>query len=381
MNNHKIIIIGGGIGGLMTAIALNKKGISSAIFEKSPSFDANVAGLALWSNATGILDKFGLLKKLLTFGNVLKEMKTLTAEGNLMSVVRLNKLETRFHFPSIMILRSDLQKELLNAIPSSQIQFNKQCIKIESNTSIIRLHFADGTNETADAVVFADGIHSIARKDIFKLPSLKYAGRTSWRGVAKFENPVFSTDTNLEIFGNGRRIGIFPLPHNLAYWYAAVNMKQEEATKQKRTIDGVLSHFKDWAEPVNTLINSTRENRLILTNINYTNDIHSLVRGNIALLGDAAHPMTPDLGQGACQAIEDAYILAECLFQNATTAEGFKKYETIRLQRVKSIALNSFRIGRLRQMGNPVGVSIRNNIFRFLPERFALKMLERNITA
>lgn len=379
MNQDKIIIIGGGIGGLMTAIALNKMGITSTIFEKANSFDANGAGLALWANATSILDKFGLLNNLLGYGNVLNEMKTSTSNGTHLNVVRLNKLESKFHFPSIVLLRQDLQRELLNAIPASQIEFNKQCVKIENDSKTVTVHFSDGTYQTANAVIFADGVHSFARKTIFNLPPLKYAGRTSWRGVAQFNNTVFSGNTNFEIFGDGKRVGVFPLPNNHAYWYAAVNMAQEEAEKQKRTIDCVLSHFQGWVEPVSTLLKNTREERLILTNVNYTTHINKLVSENIALLGDSAHPMTPDLGQGACQAIEDANILAECLASATSISVGFKNYENKRLQRVRSIAKNSFKIGRLRQMGNPIGVTIRNNLFRFLPEKFALRMLERNI--
>ena len=379
MKEKKILIIGGGIGGLMTAIALNQKGIASSIFEKTKSPDANGAGLALWANATRILDTYGLFNNLLEKGNVLHEMKTSTSHGRHLNVVRLDKLEGKFHFPSIVLLRQHLQRELLNAIPASQIQFNKQCVKIEHQTGKVTVHFSDGTSEAADAAIFADGIHSLARKSVFNIPPLNYAGRTSWRGVAEFSSTVFSKNTNLEIFGNGRRIGIFPLPNNLAYWYAAVNMTKEESTQQKRTIECVSSHFKDWAEPVPTLFKNTSEERLILTNINYTTHIHHLVTDNIALLGDAAHPMTPDLGQGACQAIEDAYIMAECLSATQSIESGLKRYETIRLPRVRSIAKNSYRMGKLRQMGNPVGTGFRNSLFRFLPEYFALKMLERNI--
>ena len=379
MKNPKAIIIGGGIGGLMTAIALNKKGISSTIYERTKSFDVNGAGLGLWANATRILDQFGLLENLLTRGSVLNEMKTSTANGNPLNVVRLKKLEDKFHFPSLVLLRRDLQKELFDAVPSSQIHFDKQCIKVENKSVETIVHFADGTSETADVFIFADGVHSIARKEVFNLLPLKYSGRTSWRGIAQFDKPIFENNSCYEIFGKGSRIGIFPLPNNQAYWYAAVNMAEEETAKQKRTIDCVLSHFKNWAEPVKTLMENTSEEKLVLTKINYATDIHTLAKGNIALLGDAAHPMTPDLGQGACQAIEDAYVLAECLAQEKSIEENLKDYANKRLQRVRSIAKNSFRMGNIRQMKNPVALAIRNNLFKIMPESFALKMLERNI--
>ena len=165
----------------------------------------------------------------------------------------------------------------------------------------------------------------------------------------------------------------------MAYWYAAVNMTEEKAEQQEKTVASVLSHFHDWAEPVNALMKNTTDERLVLTKINYATSIPKLVKGNIALLGDAAHPITPDLGQGACQAIEDAYVLAECLSQKKSIADNLIAYENKRLRRVRAIAKDSFRMGNIRQMENPITLAIRNRLFRILPENFALKILERSI--
>jgi len=379
LKNPKTIIIGAGIGGLMTAIAFNKKGIECSIYEKTSSIENVGAGLGLWPNATSILDKFGLLKNLLAKGNVLHEIQTSTSSGKKLNTVRLKKLEDKFHFPSLVISRSYLQNELLNAVPPSQIHFNKKFVRCENKNNFTEVVFQDGTSETCDVLIFADGIHSHARKDIFNFPDLNYAGRTSWRGIAHFDKPVFENKTNYEIYGKGKRVGIFPLPNNSAYWFAAVNMSEEIASQQKRTHESLLSHFANWAEPVHALIKNTPEEKLVLTKIFHDNNIHQLVKGNFVLLGDAAHPITPDLGQGACQAIEDAFVLTECFSKNNSIAENLAAYETKRLPRVKMIARNSFRLGNVRQWENPIAIAGRNLAMKMMPEKFALKMLERNI--
>lgn len=379
MKEHEILVIGGGIGGLATAIALNLKGIRSTVFEKSPGHDPNGAGLALWQNATRILDEFGLLNPLSALGQSLQTSETRTPNGQRLGTVRLQKLADRFGFPSLVLLRSDLQKTLLDALPKSQVHFGKTFLRLERIQESVTAHFADGSSATGTAVVFADGIHSGARSTIFKSPELRYAGRVSWRGIAQFDRPVLS-DANLEILGKGRRIGIFPLPGNTAYWYAAVNMPEAEAFRQNRSPEGVRQHFEGWTDPVSLLFEHTPMERLILTNINWSpGGIGKIALENMVLLGDAAHPMTPDLGQGACQAIEDAAVLADCLSQKSSVLEAFQAYEKLRSGRVRAIAANSYRMGRLRQMGSPVGVALRNALFRWMPEGLALRMLGQNI--
>lgn len=378
-NPPGVIIIGGGIGGLMTAIALNREGISSTVYEKTASFAPVGAGLALWANATALLDRYGLLEQLLPYGNVLHELQASTGKGRSLGSVRLRRLEAEFAHPSFVLLRADLQRTLLNALPPEQIQWNKACTGAEQHDRRVTASFSDGSSVTGSAIIFADGIHSVARQKIFGLKDAQYAGRTSWRAVAEFDTSILGAQKSHEIFGVGKRIGIFPLPGNRAYWYAAVNMSEAEAAQQAGTIESVQQHFRDWSEPVNTLFANTTTDHLVLTPIRHAPAVEKLAQGSIALLGDAAHPMTPDLGQGACQAIEDACCIAGQLARYTYPSQAFSAYEQQRLPRVQTLAKHSYRMGNMRQMNNRTGFVLRNLMMRVLPEKLSLHMISRNI--
>jgi 2-polyprenyl-6-methoxyphenol hydroxylase-like FAD-dependent oxidoreductase len=378
VKNKKIIIIGGGIGGLMTAIALNEKGISSTVFERN-SFNEAGAGLGLWANATRILHHYGILAPLLPSSSVLNEMRLSTSSGKLLKTIRVKKLEDRFQFPSIVALRRELQKQLLNALPPDQVHFGQRCLEVSAQKDKVIVKMENGPAQEADAVIFADGIHSFARKEIFGVEPVEYSGKTSWRGIAHYEKDPFEPGTSYELFGKGKRAGIFPLPGKQAYWYVQVNMPEKEAKIQINT--SVADHLEGWSEQVHFLVGHTPSDQLIHTPIYHAPVVRKLALNNMALLGDAAHPMTPDLGQGACQAIEDAEVIAACVSKSAALKEGFLAYEAQRLPRVRSIVKNSFRMGNLRQMNSAAGVFLRDNLFRFLPERFSLGMLEKNIRA
>lgn len=363
----------------MASIALNKAGISNTVYEKAAALGEAGAGLALWPNATGILSQYGLMDALMPHCSVMQEVETLNSRGRTLNKVRVSKVAETFGAPVVVLLRSTLQQTLLRALPGQQVHFSKGFVKLEQTAKGYVAHFADGSSANGDAVIFADGIHSSARQSHFQLPALKYGGRMSWRGIADANKGLFDKTRNYEILGRGRRIGIFPLPDNKVYWFAAVNMDEAAGKQQVATSDCVSSHFPGWGDAVSALFSSTPPDRFVLTQILLAPKPLKLVNGSIALLGDAAHPITPDLGQGACQAIEDAFVMAKSLAQHKSVPEGFTAYEAKRLARVQLLWKNSFAMGRMKQMGNPLMIAGRNLIYRIVPEKAALRMLTRNI--
>lgn len=362
----------------MTAIALRQKGISCEVYERASSYDAEGAGLGLWANATRILESHGLFDSLRPHSSPLGEIITTTQRGAQLSHLHLQPLEQEFGHPSVVLLRKHLLAVLQSEVDPSLLHFGKTCIRAEQNEGHATAHFADGSSATADAVVFADGIHSLSRQ-MYKLPPLRYSGRISWRGVTSAEGLGRTPGIHHEVFGKGRRVGIFALPENQVYWYAAVNMPEASVQHLKATHGSLLPPFEGWASPVTELMQRTSEVRLILTRVLHVDGIRFMAKGRIALLGDAAHPMTPDLGQGACQAIEDAACLAHCLAEHGEVRSAFAAYDAARIERVRRIAKASRRLGDLRQMQSVPGVLLRNTMFRLLPEGLIRAQIARNV--
>lgn len=240
----------------------------------------------------------------------------------------------------------------------------------------VQVHIADGQEVSGDLLLGADGIHSSIRAQLFGAAQPRYAGYTAWRGVAHITPRQWDEQMATETWGNGRRFGLVPLSQGRMYWFATLNTPEGMGDKETGRKLELLELFHTCHDPVPAVIEATDEADILHNDIYDRPPLHSWSKGRVALLGDAAHPMTPNMGQGACQAIENAVVLAACLTTEYTVASALYAYEMQRIKRANAVVQQSARIGPVAQWERPLAVKVRNTLFKKLPSQLLLKQLE-----
>lgn len=368
----KAIIIGAGIGGLTTAIALEKQRITVEVYEKSPEIKVAGAGLSLWKNALMVLDTLGV-------GESLREGAVSGHDGALRSALgEILASMQQYDDSGVMtavVHRSELHHLLADAM-QSPIYTGKVFTHYENTETGVIAHFEDGTIVEADVLIAGDGIHSPVRKQMLPDSEPIYSGYTAFRGVVSFDHARLKGVWG-ESWGNGLRFGITMLSDNRVYWFCTDNVPANvryDAIARKQYIQRLYS---GWHEPIADLIAETAEDAILHHDIYDIAPLSTWQDGHVILLGDAAHAMTPNLGQGACQAIEDAYALAYCLAGNENIHMGLAQYQALRMPRTKQIMQQSRQIGKVGQLDNPLICWMRNRVVKLVPENIRNQSLHQ----
>ena len=360
----RAIVVGGGIGGLCAAVALRRAGIEALVVERAARLEEAGAGLGLTRNALCGLERLSLADVVRARGAAAPRAVGRTWRGDVL---------TDLPWDGLSIHRADLQAALLEALDPRAVRFAASCTGFVQDAGGVRARLADGSEEPGDVVIGADGLHSAVRAQLFGQREPRYAGTTTWRGVTRFEHEILTAIT--EWWGRGSRFGLMALGGGRVYWYAAKNAP-EGGVVGKRDL---LEHFSDWQEPIPAIIVGTDETDILQTDIYDREPLRRWSEGRVTLLGDAAHPMTPDLGQGAAQAIEDAVGVAECLSENDDVARALRRYESRRIGRANAIVRKSRLVHRISQLESPIACHLRNAITKRTPRRLQQRQLERVI--
>jgi 2-polyprenyl-6-methoxyphenol hydroxylase-like FAD-dependent oxidoreductase len=362
----KIMIIGGGIGGLCTAIALQQYGFGVSVYERMRKLGEVGAGLTLWLNAIKVLRKLGVADAVISAGSKLKRSQIRANTGETLFDARADEMETKYGEPAVAIHRADLHKILINALKPGTLYLNMNCAKFEQDDEKVTVYFENGESDTADLLIGADGIHSVVRKQMFPEIQLRYSGYTAWRGVVETENEAALGLTS-ESWGMGARFGIVRVNKKRIYWFATHNQPiGEEATSEQKK-SKLLGIFNKWHKPIVHLLDTTPAESILQNDICDIAPFTSWTKGRVTLLGDAAHPTSPNMGQGACMAIESAYVLARALAEEPDHKSALKRYENERYERTAWITNTSWLIGKGGQVENPLLIGLRNFIVKIAP--------------
>ncbi|MGC4020903.1 MAG: FAD-dependent monooxygenase [Cyclobacteriaceae bacterium] len=375
----KAAIVGAGIGGLTTAIALKQAGIDFEIFESAPEIRPIGAGIVMASNAMQVFQRLGIEKKIISSGLEIENAYGVDQNFKLISGLSVKqKITSLYGIGSYAIHRGRLQKVLLSEIDSSKVKLNRKLITVSQHNQKIELHFEDGSSSEADFVIGADGIKSLVRKNIFGEILLRYSNQTCWRGMTNFSLPENLKNNSYEMWGKqkGLRFGFVPTSENEVYYFTTffteANGKDEGNLKEN-----LLKKYSCFGEVAKQLIESTQEENIIRSDIYDFEPIPKWWEGKVALLGDAAHATTPNLGQGGCQAVEDAYVIAKCLKENSSVEKAFEQYQNIRYKKAVHVVNMSWTFGKMTNISNPILQSLRNGAMRMMPESSAVKQLDK----
>ncbi|MBA3442946.1 MAG: FAD-dependent monooxygenase [Pyrinomonadaceae bacterium] len=373
---QKGIVVGGGIGGLCTAIALRQIGVETVVYEQTERLSQAGAGLTLWANAIKGLRKLGIADAVIEAGAKIERGEIRTAGGRTLSRSQPGELEGLFGEPTVAIHRADLHDILLSALAANTLRLGAKCVRVEQEQEGVVVGLTGGRSERADLVIGADGVHSMVRQQLFPDVRLRYSGYTAWRGVVatKDESALGLTS---ESWGRGSRFGIMRINKARVYWFATANApagRMQTAAERKSFLQ---ERFVGWHHPVEHLIEATPAEEILHSDIHDLKPLKRWSEGRVVLLGDAAHPTTPNMGQGACMAIESSLVLARCLSRESNLADALKCYEAERMPRTRWITEQSWKIGRVGQLENPLLRAARDFLIRVTPAKLVRRTLEK----
>ena len=365
-----VVIVGGGIVGLTSAIALRETGIEATVYDRVDDVAAAQigAGVGLAFNATGVLRRLGLLDRLRTVGAEGKRFEFRNAKGKLLSYWTIPEGEQQFG-----VTRRDLHRLLVNALPAEALVCGKICTGYEQDESGATTLFADGTTVRSEALVGADGLYSTIRAQAFGDEPPRYAGFSVLRCLV----PVNGDDPLPRgifrmFWGKGACIGMYHVATDLVYafgWWPGPEGVHVERGQRK---EALLDRFGQWSREAPELIEEMREEEIHQTDIYDRKPVKSWGEGRITLAGDAAHPMTFNMGQGACMGIEDGLVLARSLASESDrdVSAALRRYEQERIRRTTKFTKLSAQVARMGLVKGAIGYRLRN---------VALRSVGRNI--
>ncbi|MEQ8469877.1 MAG: FAD-dependent monooxygenase [Marinoscillum sp.] len=368
------LILGGGIAGLTCAIALRKNNIESIVADAALDFKPTGAGISLAANALKAYRHLGIDAIIMKAANELKQVDILDDKGKRISSTQTREIGDGT--PSIALHRGTLHQVLLDQLSRENVLNGYKAKAIVRNEKGYLITFTNGEEITTDYLIAADGIHSLARTHVSPRSILRYSGHSCWRGVTTNDNDLPQYIAS-ESWGAAGRVGLVPIDGNRIYWFVVKNAPAGSEQMRKYTREDLLLDFGHFHAPVGKVIAKTDQKDIIHHDIYDLKPIGRFADKNMVLIGDAGHATTPNMGQGACQAIEDAVILAQCIKNHSVMADAFKEYEQLRIKRVHMIVNQSWTMGKVGQLENPLLIGMRNLLFRSLPSGIMKNQLEK----
>jgi 2-polyprenyl-6-methoxyphenol hydroxylase-like FAD-dependent oxidoreductase len=362
----RALVVGGGVGGLTAAIALRQSGFDVSVVERRTKDEGlhEGGGMTLWQNAMRALQMVDLAEPMQTGAAPLQEMWWRKPHGEPLAEWPVDQMNREFGLPVIGVSRAHIHEVLMGALADGSLRLGVECAGFEQDGSGVTARFANGEEERYDVLVGADGIYSKIRAQVLGESKPRYAGYVLTFGVVRLDHEMLTVNGYREWDGRGIRLLSFPIGDAQTHWSAIYRAKERSLDEDAASKAELLEMYKGWQEPVADMISGTEETALFHRYIYDREPVERWGEGNVTLLGDAAHPMTPNMGQGACMAIEDAVVLAKDLRDRdpSDVPATLRAWERKRSQRAAHFSKLARMIGRLGRWKNPILCAIRYRI-------------------
>lgn len=339
-----VVIIGAGMGGLTTGIALKKFGHQVRIFEQTEKILPVGAAISLWSNGVKCLNYLGLTEKIAQLGGQMDDLAYVDGlTGDVMTQFSLLPLIEEVGQRPYPVARADLQNMLMDEFGRDQIYLGKKMVSLEEKTDYVEVHFTDGSSTQADLVIGADGTHSLTRAYVLgQQVQRRYAGYVNWNGLVEISEDLAPAQQWTTYVGEGKRASLMPVADGKFYFFLDVPLPAGLENNRDEYKKLLKQYFSDWCLPVQQLIERLDPQKTNRVEIHDIEPFTQFYKGRVVILGDAAHSTTPDIGQGGCQAMEDAIYLARSLQINTLGVEdALRRYQNKRNERANEMVLRA----------------------------------------
>lgn len=383
---RRVLVAGGGLGGLTAGIALRRRGIEAVVLERAPSLDRVQvgAGLHLWSNALRALQVLGLDEEVAAIGTEMVRQRYLDRQGRSLGSLRVAEVSRALGAPTVAVTRPAVHRVLADALHASgtdALRMGAAVAGFDQDADGVTVRLADGEELRGDVLVGADGIGSVVRRQLHGAAPPRYAGYTAWRALCDFAHPRVPVGEMWIHWGDGARILNYHVGDGRVYWLAMAKEPPGGQDPPGGRRNAVLARYRGWPEPIEALVGAAEERAILRQDVVDRDPLPRWGSGRVTLLGDAAHPMTPNLAQGACQAIEDAVSLGDVLAGPLGDAEALRAYEERRRSRANGMVAVSRTVGRMSLMEHPVPRAIRDHVvLRSVYATYGGRRVRRDLT-